>query len=107
MYELVRPSLSWSRDVPMTWDMRGPTFSEIRRQFGTRLALAWLMMLWRWGLAGQRSARAVRRQPPQARPRRSIGVVMRAAEYVVIAIVIGAWSFWAYLIIKGALVYTH
>jgi hypothetical protein len=32
---------------------------------------------------------------------------MRSAEYVVVAIVIGAWSFWAYLIIKGALVYTH
>ena len=106
MYELIRPSLSWSRWVPMTLDMRGPTFSEIRRQFGTRLALGWLVMLWRWGLAGQR-ARAVRGYQSRARPRRPVGIVMRAVEYAVIAIVIGAWSFWAYLIIKGALVYTR
>ncbi len=32
---------------------------------------------------------------------------MRAAEYAVIAIVIGAWSFWAYLIVKGAIAYSH
>jgi hypothetical protein len=92
----------------MTWDMRGPTFNEIRRQFGTRLALAWLTMLWRWGLAGPRSARAGRGYAPRARPRRQpVGLATRAVEYAVIAIVIGTWSFWAYLIVKGALAYSH
>jgi hypothetical protein len=32
---------------------------------------------------------------------------MRAAEYAIIAVVIGGWSFWAYLIIKGALAYNR
>jgi hypothetical protein len=91
----------------MTWHMRGPTFSEIRRQFGTRLALAWLTMLWRWGLAGPRSARPRRAYQPRARPRRPVGLAMRAAEYAVIAIVIAVWSFWAYLIVKGAIAYSR
>jgi hypothetical protein len=91
----------------MTWHMRGPTFNEIRRQFGTRLALSWLTMLWRWGLTGPRSARPRRVYQPRARPRRPVGLAMRATEYAVIAVVIGVWSFWAYLIVKGALAYSH
>jgi hypothetical protein len=100
--------LSCSRYLPMTLGMRGPTFSEIRRQFGTRLALAWLTRLWRWGLAGPRAARANRSYQPRVRPRRRpVGRTIRAAEYVVIAILVGTWSFWAYLIVKGALAYIH
>jgi hypothetical protein len=91
----------------MTWHMRSPTFNEIRRQFGTRLALAWLMMVWRWGFAGARAARPRSAYHPRARPRRHGGLVMRAAEYAIIAVVIGGWSFWAYLIIKGALAYNR
>jgi hypothetical protein len=91
----------------MTWHMRGPTFTEIRRQFGIRLALAWLTMLWRWGLASARPARPRRVYQPRARPRRPIGLAMRAAEYAVIAVVIGLWSFWAYLIVKGAIAYSR
>jgi hypothetical protein len=62
-------------------------------------------MLWRWGLAGRHSARTDRGYQPRARSRRPVGLAMRTVEYAVIAIVIGAWSFWAYLIVKGALAY--
>jgi len=92
----------------MTLGMRGPTFGEIRRQFGTRLAVAWLTRLWYWGLAHPRAARSNRRYQPRVQPRRRpVGRTMRATEYVVIAVLVGTWSFWAYLIVKGALAYIH
>jgi len=88
--------------------MSGPTFSDVRRQFGNSLALAWIAMLWRWGLAGPLAARAKRRYYPRQRSRRHpVGGAMRAAEYFVVAVVGVAWLFWAYLIVKGALVYTQ
>jgi hypothetical protein len=88
--------------------MSGPTFNDVRRQYGISLALAWIAMLWRWGLAGPRAARVSRSYRPRRRSRRyRVAGAMRAAEYLVIAIVGCGWLFWAYLIVKGALVYTH
>jgi hypothetical protein len=85
--------------------MSGPTFNDIRRQFGTGRALAWIIMLWRWGLvgAGVRSSKSrvryARRRPPH-RPR---GV----AEWTVLAIVSSAWLYWAFLMVKGIIAYAH
>jgi len=85
--------------------MSGPTFSDIRRQFGTGLALAWMVMLWRWGLVGaglrgnKSRVRYARRRPPT----RATGV----AEWIVLAIVGGAWLFWAFLMVKGIIAYTY
>jgi len=93
----------------MTMQMRGPTFKDIRRRFGIRLALAWLAMVWRWGLIAHRvtpGRRAHRLRPPTRR-RRAVSRTMRVAEYAILAIVISVWSFWAYLILKGAIAYTH
>ncbi len=85
--------------------MSGPTFKDIRRQFGTGLALAWMVMLWRWGLvgAGVRSnrprARYARRRPPN----RATSV----AEWIVLAMVGSVWLFWAFLMVKGITTYAH
>lgn len=88
--------------------MSGPTFNDVRRQFGISLALAWIAMLWRWGLAGPLAARVSRSYDPRRRSRRHpVSGAVRAVEYLVVAIVGGTWLFWAYLIVKGALVYTH
>jgi len=85
--------------------MSGPTFNDIRRQFGTGLALSWLAMLWRWGLvgAGVRSYKPRARYALRRRPSRETSV----AEWIVLAIVGSAWLFWAFLIVKGVIAYTH
>jgi hypothetical protein len=85
--------------------MSGPTFNDIRRQFGTGLALAWTVMLWRWGLlgAGVRSNRPRVRYARRRPPNRAKGV----AEWIVLAIVGSAWLFWAVLMVKGIVDYTR
>jgi hypothetical protein len=86
-------------------EVSGPTFSDIRRQFGTSLALAWIAMLWRFGLLGA-GGRDRKARVRYAR-RRSPGRVMSAAEWIVLAIVGGGWLFWAFLMVKGVIAYTH
>lgn len=79
------------------------TFHDIRRRFGTIVALGWIAMLWRLGLvrAGARRSRAVARY---AR-RRSASRAMMVAQWVVIATVGGTWGYWAFLTVKGVINY--
>ena len=86
--------------------MSAPNFNDIRRQFGTALALAWMVMLWRWGLLGA----GVRSNKPRGRHaahRRSPKHAMGVAEWTVLAIVCSAWLFWAFLIVKGIVAYAR
>src|SRR5262245_28570639 len=79
------------------------TFSDVRRRFGTIVALNWVAMLWRWGLlqgGGRRSravARYVRRRPASG--------AMLVAQWVVLATVGGTWGYWAFLTVKGVINY--
>jgi hypothetical protein len=86
-------------------DMSRPTFNDVRRQFGTGLALAWLVMLWRLGLlrAGVRSYRDRTRYMRRRSPDRASGV----AEWVVLAVVGSVWILWAFLMVKGVIAYVH
>jgi hypothetical protein len=90
---------------PTVTDMSGPTFNYVRRQFGIGPALAWSALLWRWGLVGA----GVRSHRPRARyaRRRSRDRAMSIAQWIVLAIVGGAWIFWAFLMVKGVIAYTH
>jgi len=89
----------------MTQGMAGPTFSDIRRQFGTGPALVWIVMLWRWGLLGA-GVRQTKSKPRYARQRpRSRATSI--AEWAVLAIVGGVWMFWAFFMVKAIVVYTH
>lgn len=85
--------------------MGGPTFNDVRRQFGTGLALAWIAMLWRLGLlgAGVRSYSSRTRYTRRRSPDRGTGV----AEWIVLAVVGSVWVFWAFLMVKGVIAYIH
>ena len=79
------------------------TFNDIRRRFGTIVALNWAAMLWRWGLlrGGARRSRVIVRY---AR-RRPASRAMLVAQWVVIATVGGTWGYWAFLTVKGVINY--
>jgi hypothetical protein len=79
------------------------TFHDIRRRFGTTIALGWLAMLWRLGLV-RASARRPRAVVRYAR-RRPAGRAMTVAQWVVFATVGGTWGYWAFLTVKGVINY--
>jgi len=79
------------------------TFHDIRRRFGTIVALNWAAMLWRWGLlrGGARRSRVIARY---AR-RRPASRAMLVVQWVVLATVGGTWGYWAFLTVKGVINY--
>jgi hypothetical protein len=85
--------------------INGPAFNDIRRRFGTGLALTWIAMLWRWGLMGP----GVRRYKPRARyaRRRSRGLVLSVVQWIILASVGSVWILWAFLMVKGVIAYAQ
>jgi hypothetical protein len=83
--------------------MGRPTFHDIRRRFGTTVALGWIAMLWRWGLlrTGARRTRALVRYARRRAPNRA----MMVTQWVVLATVGGTWGYWAFLTVKGVINY--
>jgi len=79
------------------------TFHDVRRRFGTLVALSWIATLWRLGLvrAGARRSRAVVRYVRRRRASRAMVV----AQWVVLATVGGTWGYWAFLTVKGVINY--
>jgi len=79
------------------------TFHDIRRRFGTTVALGWVALLWRLGLLGA-GARRSRARARYAR-RRPVTRAMSVAQWVVLASVGGTWGYWAFLTVKGVINY--